>query len=349
MGTPALIGLGSNLDDRRAHLDAAVAALAGTPGVAVRAVSRFYETDPVGGPSGQGAFLNAAARLETSLDPFALLERLQQIERDEGRVRGVRWSARTLDLDLLLFGDQILGREPQTGLSVDPSPLVVPHRLFALRRFVLVPAAEVAPDLRDPVTRQTVRDRLAALDRRPSYLALFPSSSGSDRDIRLLGAVAAGLTSAWLGTAASKQARHLGVEFPPPTPAVRILADALASDIDHGLNALAGPSDGWLLTDFWFDAFPMLSPLTDADRDHILHLRNERPGPTFVVLLPSDQDDATDSISKFESLRSRNPIDDRPPVLVLGTADLPSMVAEILDACRACRVPVRPIFPGNAG
>src|SRR4051812_23839330 len=100
MGTLALIGLGSNLGDRKAQLDAAVAALAETPGVQVRAVSPYHETAPVGGPSGQGAFLNAAAALETTLDPHALHCILRGIEQRAGRVRDVRWDARTLDLDL---------------------------------------------------------------------------------------------------------------------------------------------------------------------------------------------------------------------------------------------------------
>src|SRR5436305_11685098 len=104
MATPAWIGLGSNLGDRKGILDAAVAALADAPGVAVKAVSSYHETSPVGGPAGQGAFLNAAAWLETSLDPHQLLAVLQEIEHRAGRVRKARWGERTLDLDLLIYG-----------------------------------------------------------------------------------------------------------------------------------------------------------------------------------------------------------------------------------------------------
>src|SRR5690349_14455782 len=99
MDTLALIGLGSNLGDRKANLDAAVAELGRSPGIEVRAVSSYHETPPVGGPDGQGAFLNAALLLDTSLGPEALLARLHEVERGAGRVREVRWSARTLDLD----------------------------------------------------------------------------------------------------------------------------------------------------------------------------------------------------------------------------------------------------------
>src|SRR5262245_60612790 len=91
MSTLALIGLGSNLGDRKTILDTALATLAATPGVTLRAASRYHETAPVGGPSGQGAFLNAAASLETTLDPFALHARLRRIEAEAGRVRHVRW------------------------------------------------------------------------------------------------------------------------------------------------------------------------------------------------------------------------------------------------------------------
>jgi 2-amino-4-hydroxy-6-hydroxymethyldihydropteridine diphosphokinase len=165
MGTPALIALGSNLGDRRAHLDAAVAALSETPGVAVVAVSPYHGTDPVGGPSGQGSFLNAAALLDCSIDPFALHARLQAVEAAEGRVRSIRWGVRTLDLDLILFGDRV----------IDTPTLTVPHLRMAVRRFVLAPASSVAAELVDPLTGRSVADLLANLDRRPSVLGLGAS------------------------------------------------------------------------------------------------------------------------------------------------------------------------------
>jgi 2-amino-4-hydroxy-6-hydroxymethyldihydropteridine diphosphokinase len=155
---PVLIGLGSNLGDRRAALEGAIAALAETPGILVRKLSTFHETEPLGGPSGQGRYLNAAAVLETSLDPFALLKVLQAIEAQFGRVRTVRWGERTLDLDLLLFGDRI----------IDTPELVVPHPRYAARRFVLEPLAEIAPQAVDPVRKRTILELRAELDRQPS-------------------------------------------------------------------------------------------------------------------------------------------------------------------------------------
>ena len=154
LSCPVLIGLGSNRGDRRATLEGAIAALAETPGILVRKVSTFHETEPVGGPPMQGRYLNAAAVLETSLDPFAMLTVLQAIEARFGRVRTVRWGERTLDLDLLLFGDRI----------IDTPELVVPHPRFSTRRFVLEPLAEVAPEAVDPVRKRTVRELLADLD-----------------------------------------------------------------------------------------------------------------------------------------------------------------------------------------
>jgi 2-amino-4-hydroxy-6-hydroxymethyldihydropteridine diphosphokinase len=162
MTTPAWIGLGSNLGDRRAILDAAIAALDDSPGVAVRAVSSYHETAPVGGPTGQGPFLNAAAHLETTLDPHQLLATLQGIENRAGRVRTVRWGERTLDLDILIYGCKFL----------ETRELKLPHPRLAFRRFVLEPLAEIAPEIVDTVSRWSIADLLANLDRRPRLLVL---------------------------------------------------------------------------------------------------------------------------------------------------------------------------------
>jgi 2-amino-4-hydroxy-6-hydroxymethyldihydropteridine diphosphokinase len=159
MGTLALIGLGSNLGDRSRHLDAAVAALAARPDCLVRAVSSYHETAPVGGPPGQGDYLNAAAAVETTLEPLELLHVLQELEKQAGRVRTVHWGERTLDLDLLLYGDRVIA-------TVE---LQVPHPLMASRRFVLAPLAEIAPEAVDPLTERTVAEMLANLERRENH------------------------------------------------------------------------------------------------------------------------------------------------------------------------------------
>lgn len=140
MSRRAFLGLGSNLGDRRGLLSAAVAAL---PDVV--AVSPVYETDPVGGPPGQGPYLNLVVELLTHLGPRALLELGQALESRAGRERSVRWGPRTLDVDVLLVGE----------LTVDQPDLVVPHPRLTQRAFVLVPLADLAPEV---VTRLAGED-----------------------------------------------------------------------------------------------------------------------------------------------------------------------------------------------
>lgn len=128
----AFLGLGSNLGDRWQFLREAVAAL---PDVV--AVSSVYETSPVGGPEGQGPYLNVVVELATDLGPRELLGVAHRLEEAAGRERKERWGPRTLDVDVLLVDD----------LSVDEPDLVVPHPRMWERRFVLAPLADLAPDL----------------------------------------------------------------------------------------------------------------------------------------------------------------------------------------------------------
>ena len=141
------VALGSNQGDRAEHLAFAVSALGKL--LAGMRVSPFVETAPVGVPP-QASFLNAAAVGACALAPSALLAGLMRIENARGRKRPFPGAPRTLDLDLILMG----------GLVVRQRDLQVPHPRFRQRRFVLEPLAAIAPDLMDPVTRQTVRELL---------------------------------------------------------------------------------------------------------------------------------------------------------------------------------------------
>lgn len=130
------IGLGSNLDNPREQIERALATLDNMPDTRLVARSPLYRSTPLG-PAGQPDYINAVAEIATGLAPRNLLTALQAIENRQGRVRGQRWGARTLDLDILLYGDRQL-REPD---------LVIPHPEMANRNFVLYPLADLAPDL----------------------------------------------------------------------------------------------------------------------------------------------------------------------------------------------------------
>jgi 2-amino-4-hydroxy-6-hydroxymethyldihydropteridine diphosphokinase len=146
-----LLGLGSNVGERRAHLQAAVDALPDA-GVRVLACSSTYDTDPVGEVLDQPSFLNACVRIETALEPLALLDAVKQLERQLGRGAGVRHGPRALDIDILLLGELELRHERMS----------LPHAELWRRRFVLIPALELDFELRAP-TGARLADALAAL------------------------------------------------------------------------------------------------------------------------------------------------------------------------------------------
>jgi 2-amino-4-hydroxy-6-hydroxymethyldihydropteridine diphosphokinase len=150
----AFVGLGGNLGDAVATLRSAVQALAGLPETRLLQASRLYRT-PAWGLQQQPDFINGVAMLETQLDPRALLEALLGVERDFGRQREAasRWGPRTLDLDLLLYGDAV----------IDEPGLQVPHPHLHERAFALVPLLEIAPDILIP-GQGRARDALSKLD-----------------------------------------------------------------------------------------------------------------------------------------------------------------------------------------
>jgi 2-amino-4-hydroxy-6-hydroxymethyldihydropteridine diphosphokinase len=146
MNVTVYVGLGSNMGDRQAYLDKAIEMLQERSDMEVTQVSSYYETEPVGGPPGQGLYLNAVIEVQTDLPAAEVLRVLLEVERTLGRVRRERHGPRTIDLDLLLYGDAVL----------DEAGLVVPHPAMHERAFVLEPFAEIAPDVGHPVLRKKI-------------------------------------------------------------------------------------------------------------------------------------------------------------------------------------------------
>jgi 2-amino-4-hydroxy-6-hydroxymethyldihydropteridine diphosphokinase len=167
----AWIGLGSNLGDRLGYIRRALGLIEALPETKIAAVSSVYDTAP-SGRTDQPRFLNAAAEVTTGLEPATLLEGLLAIEDRCGRVRDDRWGPRTLDLDLLIYGE----------VEIASDVLEVPHPRLAERAFVLVPLAEIAPATVVPGLGETVRDLAAAVERAEGDVRRVGDPPGALRD-----------------------------------------------------------------------------------------------------------------------------------------------------------------------
>jgi len=173
----ALVGLGSNLGDRKAILCEAIGRLHRHVDVVVSRWSRWYVTRAIGGPSGQNEFLNGAILLETQLTAHQLFDELLRVENQLGRQRDVRWNARSLDLDLLLFDDQ----------TIDDQNLTIPHPRMVCRDFVLTPAVEVASEMIHSSSGLRIQELFNRLRQMPTYLALAGASgTGKTQLVRRL-------------------------------------------------------------------------------------------------------------------------------------------------------------------
>ena len=144
-----VISLGSNLGDRQGLIHSALDALRELPDSEVSKVSSLYETAPVG-KTDQPCFLNAVLKLRTGLTARDLWRHMQRIERELGRLRKERWGPRTIDLDLVLYGNQV----------IEEKDLTVPHPRYRERAFVLIPLLEIAPELTDPESGKKIREFL---------------------------------------------------------------------------------------------------------------------------------------------------------------------------------------------
>lgn len=167
-----LVAFGSNLGERRDHLDRAVELLGFMPGIQLLEVSRYHETVPIGGPAGQPPFLNGACLVETDLAPHDLLGLLQAVEASLERERAVRWGPRTVDLDLILYD----------GIVVESERLTVPHPRMATRRFVLEPSAEIAADLTHPTSGCSVGELLENISKPHPYVAVAGVAGTGSQD-----------------------------------------------------------------------------------------------------------------------------------------------------------------------
>ncbi len=179
MATTAYVGLGSNLGDRHRLIQQGVDLMRQVSGVTVRAVSDVIETPALAGAH-QPPYLNAVCQVETTLDAYRLLERLQVIESTLGRVRSAKWASRTMDLDLLVFGDQV----------IDLPDLRVPHPEMHLRSFVLEGLRQLAPGLVHPVVGETVTELAGRLNGRS-----FARDAAVPQLVCIAGAIGVGKTT----------------------------------------------------------------------------------------------------------------------------------------------------------
>jgi 2-amino-4-hydroxy-6-hydroxymethyldihydropteridine diphosphokinase len=165
--TNCLLGLGSNLGDREATLRAALADITALPDVQLVQHSSWYRSQPVGGPSDQGEFLNATAVIETSIPPLLLLDELGKLESRLGRRPAEHWAARAIDIDILLYGNEV----------AETAMLTLPHPRMSFRRFVLEPAAEIAPRMLHPTIGWPVERLLLHLNAASDQVAIVSPSA----------------------------------------------------------------------------------------------------------------------------------------------------------------------------
>jgi 2-amino-4-hydroxy-6-hydroxymethyldihydropteridine diphosphokinase len=342
-----LIGLGSNLGDRRATLEKAVARLCNGANLDLLAQSRWHETKPVGGPADQGPFLNGAIRLETTRSPEDLLKTLQEIETALGRRRTEHWGPRTVDLDLLLYDRLVL----------ETPALCLPHPRMAWRRFVLEPAAEVAASMIHPTTGWPIARLLEHLNSAKPYLAVGGPVGAGKTDLarRVAEALSAHLIAEpddktwleWPTANRSGNTRPVELEF----------LEARVRLLHRDLPGWSAP-DRLYVSDFWLEQSVAAADvlLTGRRREALRRrweeARSEIVCPKLIVVLdpPSDRldrglrrggDIAENRLGDGSLDRIRRAVLDmanapgRGPVLRLTADDRQRVLGEVLAAVEA--------------
>jgi 2-amino-4-hydroxy-6-hydroxymethyldihydropteridine diphosphokinase len=330
-----LIGAGANLGDRLVNLDAAKQTLSQTNGIRLLAASTWHETRPIGGPPDQPAFLNGALLIETARQPRSLLALLQEVEARFGRCRLGRWSARTLDLDLLLY-DSLQVREPD---------LRVPHPRMAFRRFVLEPAVEIAAGMVDPTTGWTLARLAQRLRAGANYLAVSgPPVEFSGKLCRRLGQLLEGRLlndpAAIVGSSGSSS--------PTLTEQVELAsrrAELLAPE------AFTNRVD-WVVSNFWladslahakltlepveFAAFQRrwqeLNSKAVAPKIAVVCTTSDAVGEAECVCRSWGPSEATKFAATVQAVAHRYGVG---PILTIETHDLDEAAAEVLAAAHA--------------
>jgi len=322
----ALIGLGSNLGERRPLLDEAVANIATLPQTAVAAQSEWYETAPIGGPPHQSPFLNGALLVDTQLSVSALLDALQNIESTLGRTRETAWGPRTIDLDVLLYDDAV----------VESTQLRVPHPRLAYRKFVLRGAAQIAGSWRHPQLGRTLAELAAHLDAAPRYAATTGLSQGFRSQ---LAAEAADAGRARLVEPTDADVPASVEQLVSHGLTAGIAIKFLHARLDAIRRSLAESADAWVIDDAWLaaEAAELARHLGDTERAEFVAAWREASSPSVEPRLliglrtanepPSAAVREIVAAAPFEILL--------PPVIDVVIADREAALLEIAAAMEA--------------
>jgi 2-amino-4-hydroxy-6-hydroxymethyldihydropteridine diphosphokinase len=324
-----LVAVGSNLGRREPTLDRAVDVLTRHEHLRLLRRSRWRETSPIGGPPGQGKFLNGALLLETSLAPPRLLEVLQAVEAEFGRDRRQRWGPRSLDLDLLLYDRLVL----------DTPQLVIPHPRMAWRRFVLEPAAEVAGHMLHPTLGWSVAQLWEHLQTAASYLAITgpPSAGKTDLARQIAHQIEARLILNEKGVRTIfRSAPAKQIVLTPFLEAGRIL-DGRMDLLDAELPGWADRTR-WTVSDFWLPqslAYAegyLPAEQQAAFRSHWEQRTRTAVMPKLRVLLdpPAQEASGVEPIRRAIVAQASRP--EQGPLLRLTGPASPDAIAEVLAA-----------------